>query len=771
MSNTAEGPQGTQLLPPATPVNLDNCDREPIHIPGHIQPHGALLAFDASGTLTAFSANAPAQLRFAPVLGSALAALPFEAPVHEALRECLQSLGEDDGEVAPIAVETEIGGEAYDFVVHAHQRRMIAEFERRDKSPDEVAAFALKAHRAIDRMKRQKSLPALLQMTVEQVRAITGIDRVMAYRFRHDESGEVVAEARREDLPPYLNQRYPASDIPAQARRLYTLSTLRMIGDVAYTPVALVCRAGEAPLDMSQGILRSVSPIHIEYLQNMGVGASMSISIVVNGRLWGMLACHHMGPLRVPYSVRMACDVMAQVLASTVQSLDARAHAERADAASAVRSRLFETLLHEDDVLRALTQHHEALRESLGAQALLVTQQGKLLTFGEVDPQLADAIAHSLPRMLPEAGPHGGATHGDDLLHRASLADWPEASRPLIGKWVGLLGLRFDPPVDGWLVALRAEQVETVRWAGRPEKELKIGPLGPRLTPRGSFDEWRETVRGKAEPWDESTITIGRQLLSEMHRVSNSHHAEVERARTQLLAMLGHDLRDPLQSISMAARVIEQGGQPTGAGGADQQDASGAGQATTDQKLSRRIQASSTRMQRLISQVLDMSRLESGLGLGLSPSPQDLGHIINELVDESRTAYPGAVYEVQLPEALIINIDADRIAQVVSNLISNARHHGEPGQPIHVRLREEAGQALIEVTNVGKPIEESLVGQLFSPFKRQVVQNQRNRTGMGLGLHIAYKIVDGHGGTIRYYYDAPRVVFAVALPLEGKSIK
>ena len=164
-------------------------------------------------------------------------------------------------------------------------------------------------------------------MVVQQVRQLTGFDRVMAYRFRHDDSGDVVAEACNDAIEPYLGRRYPASDIPAQARRLYLINTLRLIADVGYTPVPVLGREGDAPLDMSHGVLRSVSPIHIEYLQNMGVHASMSVSIVVNGRLWGMLACHHMAPRQVPYSIRMAADVLAQVLASSVQTLEARGHA------------------------------------------------------------------------------------------------------------------------------------------------------------------------------------------------------------------------------------------------------------------------------------------------------------------------------------------------------------------------------------------------------------------------------------------------------------
>jgi light-regulated signal transduction histidine kinase (bacteriophytochrome) len=716
---------------PADPVTLENCAREPIHIPGHIQPHGALLVFGRDAALTGWSANASAMLGLAPVLDCPAAALGLAPDVLELLGEALAESETDD--TPPMALETVAGGRQFDCVMHGHAGQVLVEFELREQPSDAVAAFALKAHAAIDRLKRQKSLPALLQIAVEQVRAITGFDRVMAYRFRHDDSGDVVAEARIEALEPYLGRRYPASDIPAQARRLYVLNTLRLIADVGYRPVPVLGRPGEPPLDMSHCTMRSVSPVHIEYLQNMGVGASMSVSIVVNGRLWGLLACHHAGPRQVPYSIRMACDVLAQVLASTAQSLDARERTALIEQAAEARTGVMETLLHEDDVLRALGGHAGPLRISLGADALILAEHGKLVVNGELPPELAGAIVRSLPR------------DGAELFQHNALADWPEDIRGVLGKWVGLLALRFDPISDGWLLALRVEQVETLRWGGRPEKHVTHGPLGPRLTPRGSFDEWRETVRGSAEPWDESRLAVANQLLAEIHRASMARHAELERTRTQLLAMLGHDLRDPLHSISMAAMVLEQGEQ--------------------QQKLGRRITASSNRMQRLISQVLDMSRIQGGIGLGLSFQPVDLAWLLADLADEALTAHPALQIELDLPPALAATADADRIVQVIGNLISNARHHGEAGEPIRISLRSDGGRFAIEVRNVGREIDEALAANLFNPFKRSSLNNVRNRGGLGLGLYIAHQIVQAHQGSITYRYEAPHVVFSVEAPL------
>jgi len=722
----------TLPMPTHNHVTLDNCADEPIHIPGSIQPHGALLAFDCDGALMAWSDNASQLLGFTPTLELTLTSISLPAGVHEAAAECRACM--EDGEAPPTALEVKIGPLQFDCIVHGYHERLIIEFELRETPSDAVAAFALKAHAAIDRLKRQKSIDALLQLATEQVRSITGFDRVMAYRFHQDDSGDVTAEARRDDLEPYLGRRYPASDIPAQARRLYIINTLRLISDIGYQPSPLVGRAGDAPLDLSHSVLRSVSPIHIEYLQNMGVGASMSVSIVVAGRLWGLLACHHMSPLQVPYSVRMAADVMAQVIASLVQSMEFRERARLAEQSAEVRTRVMETLLHYDEPARALLEHAPALCQSLQVDAMVVTQYGKVMVHGDVDNELAARMVASLQQS------------GHDMIERTSIDDWPPDMAGVLGQWAGLLALRFDPATSGWLLGLRREQINTIRWAGRPEKVVRAGPLGPRLTPRGSFDEWREMVRGRAVPWDAAEKLVASQLLGEMHRASVAKHVETDRARTQLLAMLGHDLRGPLHSISMAATVLQHGGAAS--------------------TMSSRIQASSTRMERLISQVLDMSRISGGLGLGLVRKETDLVPLLRDMLDEIQTAHAELRINALLPSALIVQVDGDRMMQVVSNLVSNARHHGDLGEPIDISLAERDDQVVLEIRNTAPAIPDALLPTLYSPLKHASIDNVRNRGGLGLGLHIAQEIVLQHGGQIKYSYDAPQVVFSVTLPFD-----
>jgi len=716
------------------PVTLENCADEPIHIPGSIQPHGAILVFDSGTNLVSWSANAPALLQLTTplVLLTELDALGLAPEVVEKIHECLEDM--DGGEASAVMVETVAGQQDFDCVVHGHEGLVIVEYEARDLAADSVATFALKAHSAIDRLKRQKSVAALLKAVVDQVRLITGFDRVMAYRFRHDDSGEVVAEARDELLDPYLGRRYPASDIPAQARRLYVINSLRLIGDMGYTPVPMVGRTGAAPLDMSYCVLRSVSPIHVEYLRNMGVQASMSISIVINGKLWGMIACHHMAPRRVPYAIRMAADVMAQVLAASVQSLETRERAALTERAAEVRTQVMESLIHHDDVASGLTACAAEICSSLGASALVIVHGGRLQVHGPVPAAVVAAAVQSLPQPDTDT----------DIVQRSARREWPAELQQACGKWVGLLGLRYDAAANGWLLALREEQVELVRWAGKPDKIIAHGPRGPRLTPRGSFDEWRETVVDQAEPWEATRMSIARQLLAEMNRASVTRHEQNDRARAQLFAILGHDLRNPLQSISMAATVLELGGSKETAG--------------------RRIKASSGRMERLISQVLDMSMINGGMLLGTDAVAVDLAPIMTDLADEFRTAKPNIVLDLAQPPQVLARVDSDRVAQAIGNLISNAYHHGKNGQPIRIVVTQDAGGVTVDVVNEGDEIAEDTARTLYNPFKRLSANNARNKGGMGLGLYIARQIMVEHGGSIDYRYQAPHVYFTLHLP-------
>jgi chemotaxis family two-component system sensor kinase Cph1 len=717
-------------------VDLNNCDQEPIHLPGFIQPHGALIALDARGAMTHRSSNAPELLPGLPPLGTMLpyALWSPDGTLQEVIDRVLPEV-DRGGEVAPQAVELTLQGVLFDVVTHAFAGCVLVEFEHRAPDDGALATFPLLAHRCMRQLKGLHTIEAILGETVATVRKLTGFDRVMAYRFMHDESGKVVAEARAGSMQPFIGLRFPAADIPVQARRLYVLNTLRLIANVGDPQVALEALPDQAsPLDLSHALLRSISPIHIEYLKNIGVRASMSLSIVIDGRLWGLIACHHRQAHRVPYAVRMACDLLAQFVSASVQGALEKVDDARRITATALRVNLVEAVLHAEDILQALAPASEALKKSMASDGVVLMHHGKC----RCDGIKAEAASGLLDWLEAIQGPPEMALH--------DLSRLPEPLRHSLVPMAGLLALCFDAPHGGWIVLLRLEQVQTITWSGPPQKVQRVGPMGGRLTPMGSLGAWEQVVEGMAVPWDTSDRALAQHLGDALAQASSIRNAQIEAARTQLLTMLGHDLRDPLQTITMVGEVLKQGNPAS--------------------IMGQRIATSAGRMQRLITQVLDISRLHSGQGLELHPEDCNMAALVRGLVDEARFSYPDVEMHLDAPDSLTAQVDVDRMTQVFSNLVSNARHHGAEGEPIRITLKSGDALVILTVANVAAPIAPEVIELIQDPFQTSSPgpANARNPGGLGLGLYIASEVTRAHGGTLRYAHDGTHVRFAMEIP-------
>jgi light-regulated signal transduction histidine kinase (bacteriophytochrome) len=491
-------------------ADLSNCDRELIQFPGSIQPYGALLVLEpAEPVVVQASANAEALLGVAAerlvgepidVLGGDLSA-QIRRRVWPELRAAplsFRSFTERDG--VRRGFETLLHRNADDAVILELVPADLAEAATAAKTTTRRAA------EAVARLGAAPTLDALAAATVAIYRELAGYDRVMFYRFDVDGHGEVIAEAKEDHLEPYLGLHYPASDIPQRARELYLRNRVRVLADVHYEPVPLVPRLFPPTgneLDMSMSWLRSMSPLHLQYLKNMGVTATLVASLVREGELWGLVACHHYSPKQVPYAVRAACDLVAEVVATRIAVLENYAKVRTAALVRRLEGRLLEATWSHGEWRRALLDDPRGLLQMVGATGAALAYDDELLTAGDV-PSSAElrSLVEWVATQPAQAGVFATASLPRDEPGFASLA--ATAS--------GVLAVELSRSEREYLVWLRGEQVREVRWAGNPHKPVLPGRDPRELSPRRSFAVWTEEVQGTARQWSGAEIATAQAV-------------------------------------------------------------------------------------------------------------------------------------------------------------------------------------------------------------------------------------------------------------------
>jgi len=531
-------------------VDLTNCDREPIHIPGSIQPHGAMLVYDASlSTVLRHSQNVHEMLGISGEVNGAPAEAHLGAQLLHTLRNAVSGAGE--GARPALLLGQQLGERRFDIAIHRYRSNTIVEFE--PAGSDNDAPLHL-ARSMIGRIAQIDSLDKLVQQAARLIRGTLGYDRVMVYRFERDGAGKVISETKRADLESFLGQYFPASDIPKQARELYLRNTIRIISSSSYRPVPVVPvldLSGE-PLDLSYAHLRSVSPIHLEYLRNMGVGASMSISIIADGELWGMIACHHYSPKTLPMSLRVAAEMFGEFLSLHLSALKQKSKLDTATRARAYLDRVLQ-MASQMDVA-------EVLRENLRDFGRLVPNDGiGLYIGGEWTGFGATPAANEIPALAQFIGRVSeGRVWGTHLLSKA----FPEAEA-YYQIASGVLAIPLSQTPRDYLFFFRKELVQTLNWAGNPEKTYEVGPMGDRLTPRKSFAIWKETVHRQAEPWSEADREIAEAARASLVEVVLRHNEMLaeERAKADVRQrMLNEELNHRVKNILSVIKALV--GQP-----------------------------------------------------------------------------------------------------------------------------------------------------------------------------------------------------------------
>ena len=527
-------------------VDLTNCDREPIHLLGSVQPFGFLVSLTADWNVSRASTNVG---DFLGVPHADLIGLPFPDIIDgEALHSIRNRLTMLQGAASVeriFGLRLMPGKPAFDIAVHLSGENIVIEGE--PAIPQEFEASGL-VRAFVSRLDQHPTLPGFYREGARQVRALTRFDRVMVYRFDDTGSGEVVAEALRPGVDSFLGLHYPASDIPAQARLLYLRNTFRVIADIGAEAVPILPArnpSGEL-LDLSLSILRAVSPIHIEYLKNMGVGASLSISIIVDGKLWGLFACHHYEPRLPSFAERSAAELFGQMFSMMLESRERREAGHFMEKARTIADRLMAGVARDGDLLSNPAWIGETVSELIPSDGVGVFADGEIALNGLTPPR---EKFKQLVTILNQAS--AGAVFATDCI--ANIM--PEAAS-FASKAAGLIAIPLSRRPRDYVVLFRAEQLQSVRWAGNPEKPIDYGPNGARLTPRKSFEEWSELVRGKASPFTDTerraADTLRTAFLEVVLRMTESAGIERRRAAEQqelLIGELNHRVRNILALI------------------------------------------------------------------------------------------------------------------------------------------------------------------------------------------------------------------------------
>ncbi|MBX2797814.1 MAG: GAF domain-containing protein [Myxococcales bacterium] len=720
--------------PTTQQVDDTNCAREPIHLAQAIQPHGHLLVVRPSDQVVLRCDVAARELFGADPIGTRLDDL-FDTPVGPLLaRRQPRAHG------PPVSSGiVEAAGTRCTLIAHELDDQLIVELERGTAEAD-PGWWALVDH-AVASLTACTDEPTLYRTAVRELQRMTGHHRVMFYVFDPDQHGHVVAEESADGEPRFLGLHFPESDIPRQARRLYTLTPSRGIADASADGVPLSPRA-ERPLDMTWCQTRAVSPIHLEYLRNMEVAASFSASVVVAGELRGLVACHHDQVLHLPYAKRLGVGVVARTIAQQLASLSARrAHAEQG-VREGVELLFLRHFVTADTPLAAMRQALPDAVRLVNSDGFVVKTSAGLLRHGPLQPPEAfvDALA-----AVAEPGTVWASEH---LAH-----DAPEAHAAAEG---GVAGALVVPLQRGGCIAwLRLEELQHVQWAGEPDK--RIDATTGTLRPRASFAKWEQLVRDRCVAWSRTDRDVATVLQRAMgHRLGHPDHSfetildrmqryvqqlkvtnvQLRRSNAdleQFAYAAAHDLQSPLRTIKGFVDMIDHERRT--------------GTATLPPELEQYwapIGRGLHTMRELLTGLLDYSRLGSAQ---LDDTPVPLGDVLHnvrrslsaDLSDDDAT-----VVVEELPSVEGSRVQLQRLFQ---NLLDNALKYHRPDVPpqVHVTAERHGDRFAIDVRDNGQGIPQDLQAKAFELFRRLHRDDAR---GSGLGLAMAKRIAERHGGSI-----------------------
>ncbi|MET3109251.1 chemotaxis family two-component system sensor kinase Cph1 [Oxalobacteraceae bacterium GrIS 2.11] len=741
-------------------TSLTTCESEPVQTPGCIQAHGVLIAVRlADMTIVQISENA---LEFLGVDAQALLGASVEQVIgaihlqrlrnllaHEALERNAVYAFTMDASNVPNASHAQ----ALDVCAHTLDGVLLLEFEATGRTASVADGdFFNRVTKAVSRLQSAVGLGAFCQQVADEVRTIAGLDRVMVYRFHPDYHGEVIAESKRGDLPAWLGLHFPEADIPKPARDLYQRIWIRPLPNAAGPLVEMVPLANPdtgQPLNMTYCALRGASVMYTEYLANIGVAASLTMPILIEGKLWAMIAGHHMTPTHFGHALRAACELLSQVVSlqlkatERIEQLDYRAKVEL------VHQELIAKAAREGDLL-ALSDHEPSLLDAMDAHGAALYHRDRWWCAG-ITPTVEqlDALAEWL-----NARPDFDSSERPAYVTDNLASDYT-GGRAIADVASGVIAVRVSRLRRDLILWFRPQTQQTITWAGNPaDKPQVAGPNGMRLTPRRSFELFIESVRERSLPWStlevESALRL-RQLVMELvisQTVKLSEqNVDLTASNEELDAfayVASHDLKEPLRGIHRYAHQLLENTQTM-----------------TEQDRQRldSLMRLTLRMDSLLNSLLHFSRVGR---TNLEFESVNLNDLVEDALEMIGVRKDDNTCRISIPRPLpTIECNPVRVREIFSNLVSNAIKYNLHAQPLVELIyiapdeelarqnapKEATGHIIYGVRDDGIGIEERHFDQVFRMFKRLHGRDEFGG-GMGAGLTVVQKVVQRHGGAI-----------------------
>ncbi|HEV2565515.1 MAG TPA: ATP-binding protein [Microvirga sp.] len=737
-------------------IDLTACEREPIHIPGSIQPHGILLAVRMSDRTIAYaSANIAGIFGLDPadVLGR-----PFAQVLPALSREFAAQLDDPPPAgstrfVRTIQVRTAQEEKYFETAISRSGDCAILELEEPPSGVvSGIDALYPTLRRFVEQLQGASTVEILCHLAAQDIRRMTGFDRVLIYRFDDEWNGTVIAENRNEVLPSYLDLRFPASDIPAQARELYRRNRLRIIPDANYTPVPIQS-CDPAPLDLSDSVLRSVSPVHLEYMRNMGTLASMSISILRDGKLWGLISCHNKEPKRVSLQVRNACDFLTQIFSLQLEARENTTLAENRVRLGAVQSRLLAHMAAEEYFIAGLVNHQDDLMILAGAQGAAVVTQDHCWCLGQTpDQDQVRALFDWLSKHHPE-----------DVFATDNLSAVYPPAQAFADRASGLLSISISKVHSSYVLWFRPEVVQTVKWGGNPQKPVQEEAGSLRLHPRRSFEIWKETVRNRSLPWDRSETEAVKELRNAivgivLHRAEElaSLSEELRRSNKELEAFsysVSHDLRAPFRHIVGYSELLKKH---------EWSELSEKGKRYIDTIIESAYTAGT-----LVDNLLRFSQMGR---TALKPRSVDVEALVGEIRQKLSAEHGSRRIEWIVGELPPVIADPVLIRLVFENLLDNAVKYTRTREKARIEIgsSRKDGETIYFVRDNGVGFDMRYIDKLFGVFQR--LHRMEEFEGTGIGLANVRRIVERHGG--RAWAEGALdkgAAFSIALPDQNEG--